>query len=215
MEIVSDATTNDIISWLPDGKGFVVKNKEKLSEKVLPRYFKSSKYESFTRNLNRWGFAYASRGSEPGACSHPHFQRDDQHLCKHMGFKQNQKQVKAQHVQMRYIHGSGLNDYDVLCVEDNKVMCTDRREVQKWIGNIVFQMLVHKNLARFAAVTDSKEGRKAICLNIIQKIKLKGRFLKPTEPPAKNFKPRLIVYGKLDVEEVIEVVTNAFQKWLE
>jgi len=42
---------------------------------TLPKYFKESKYTSFTRKLNRWGFSRVTRGPEAGAYYHPYFQR--------------------------------------------------------------------------------------------------------------------------------------------
>ena len=51
----------------------------------MPQYFhKQSKYASFARKLNRWGFVRVSRGPESGAYYHPHFRRGEKRLCKDM-----------------------------------------------------------------------------------------------------------------------------------
>lgn len=60
MEILSDKTLSDIISWLPHGRSFVVVRPDIFTAKVLPKYLppidsrSSTKYPSFTRKLNRW-----------------------------------------------------------------------------------------------------------------------------------------------------------------
>jgi len=70
MEILSDETHSEIITWLPHGKAFIIYQKKKFANEVLPRYFKQSKYTSFTRKLNRWGFIRVTRGPETGAYYH-------------------------------------------------------------------------------------------------------------------------------------------------
>ena len=40
----------------PHGRGWKIHDKELLVKEVVPRYFVQSKYESFTRQLNGWGF---------------------------------------------------------------------------------------------------------------------------------------------------------------
>jgi len=86
MEILSNANDNDseIISWLPHGQSFVIIRPDLFCEQVLPRYSVSTKYPSFTRKLNRWGFRQAIRGSDTGAFHHPFFRRDQPELCANM-----------------------------------------------------------------------------------------------------------------------------------
>lgn len=53
--------------------------------KILPKHFyKHSKYPSFTRKLNRWGFVRVTRGPETGAYFHPCFRRGDYRLVMQM-----------------------------------------------------------------------------------------------------------------------------------
>lgn len=77
---------NDIVAWSNDGLSFCINNKVAFEKAVLPVLFKPSKFESFARNLRRWGFvkifltgAYAEKGA---AYSHPNFRRGDYALCK-------------------------------------------------------------------------------------------------------------------------------------
>ena len=54
MEILSNQEYVDIIHWLPHGKGFIIADKKRFADEVLPKYFKKAKFTSFTRKLNRW-----------------------------------------------------------------------------------------------------------------------------------------------------------------
>eukprot|EP00549_Striatella_unipunctata_P019582 CAMPEP_0118709366 /NCGR_PEP_ID=MMETSP0800-20121206/22593_1 /TAXON_ID=210618 ORGANISM="Striatella unipunctata, Strain CCMP2910" /NCGR_SAMPLE_ID=MMETSP0800 /ASSEMBLY_ACC=CAM_ASM_000638 /LENGTH=352 /DNA_ID=CAMNT_0006613043 /DNA_START=116 /DNA_END=1174 /DNA_ORIENTATION=+ len=84
MEVLSDETHADVITWLPHGKGFIIYKKKKFAIDVLPKYFKQSKFTSFTRKLNRWGFTRITRGPETGAYYHRFFQRGNLRLCLQM-----------------------------------------------------------------------------------------------------------------------------------
>jgi len=84
---------NDIVAWSNDGLSFCINNKVAFEKAVLPVLFKPSKFDSFARNLRRWGFAkiiltgaYAEDGV---AYSHPNFRRGDYALCKLMSHHGN------------------------------------------------------------------------------------------------------------------------------
>jgi HSF-type DNA-binding len=84
MEILSNEDHADIISWLTNGRGFMIYNKKRFSVEVLPKYFKKSKFTSFTRKLNRWNFTRITRGPETGAYYHEFFERGNLRLCMQM-----------------------------------------------------------------------------------------------------------------------------------
>jgi HSF-type DNA-binding len=55
MEILSNEKFSDIITWLPHGRGFVILQKKRFANEIMPKFFnKKSKFTSFTRKLNRW-----------------------------------------------------------------------------------------------------------------------------------------------------------------
>ncbi|KAL7532986.1 hypothetical protein ACHAWF_004307 [Thalassiosira exigua] len=54
--ILSTPDYDHIIGWMPHGRAWKIHNKELLIREVVPKYFVQSKYESFTRQLNGWGF---------------------------------------------------------------------------------------------------------------------------------------------------------------
>ncbi len=62
-----------IVSWVDDGTGFKVYNSDAFTKEVMPMYFDQTKYESFRRQLNLYGFTRISRGPSRGIYSHPMF----------------------------------------------------------------------------------------------------------------------------------------------
>jgi hypothetical protein len=73
-----------IVSWLPQGNGFRVHSSESFVSRVMPRYFKQTKYKSFQRQLNIWGFQRIIQGSDKGGYTHLNFLRGKPSLCRHM-----------------------------------------------------------------------------------------------------------------------------------
>lgn len=45
-----------IVSWLPNGRGFKIHCQKSFSEIIIPRFFRSSRYKSFQRQLYLYGF---------------------------------------------------------------------------------------------------------------------------------------------------------------
>jgi len=67
------------VAWLPDGKSFVIRNPDTFTRQVLPKFFKATKFSSFTRKLYRWGFRQVNRGigpDDPIIFGNDNFQRD-------------------------------------------------------------------------------------------------------------------------------------------
>jgi len=71
---------SSIISWCQHGRAFLVHSVEKFM-KVLPKYFNHSKYTSFQRQLNSYGFHRFSGGMDHGAYYHHLFIRGRGNLC--------------------------------------------------------------------------------------------------------------------------------------
>lgn len=76
--LVSDHTTDDIISWTADGRGFCIHDELKLA-KLLPQYFRHDNVASFIRSLNRYGFVIVSRANGR-VYAHPAFRADQPKL---------------------------------------------------------------------------------------------------------------------------------------
>mmetsp|Transcript_17011 Transcript_17011/g.38841 ORF Transcript_17011/g.38841 Transcript_17011/m.38841 type:complete len:259 (-) Transcript_17011:293-1069(-) len=74
----------DIVSWLSQGNAFKVHNVPVFVSEILPLFFKQTKYKSFQRQLNLWGFERIQNGPEKGAYYHIQFLRDKPNLCCHL-----------------------------------------------------------------------------------------------------------------------------------
>lgn len=59
-----------IVSWLADGCSFKVHNQDEFVTDILPLFFNQTKYKSFQRQLNLWGFKRVIDGIDKGACKY-------------------------------------------------------------------------------------------------------------------------------------------------
>jgi hypothetical protein len=75
MEVLDRSDMESIITWMPHGRAFIVLHPQQLREIVLPRFFKQTKFMSFTRQLNLWGFKRITKGVDSGAYYHELFLR--------------------------------------------------------------------------------------------------------------------------------------------
>lgn len=75
---------NDIISWVPSENGFKVHKTKQFDEEIMPKYFDKTKYKSFQRQLNMWGFDRVGQGPYKGAYLHDCFIRGQPKLCENM-----------------------------------------------------------------------------------------------------------------------------------
>jgi hypothetical protein len=79
------------ISWILDGRAFIVRSKEEFVKHLLPMFFRQAKFPSFTRKLYRWGFRQVSVAQERSSNNrremifgHEFFQRDNKALMARM-----------------------------------------------------------------------------------------------------------------------------------
>lgn len=73
-----------IVSWVKEGSAFKVHDPREFVEKVMVNYFEQTKFESFRRQLNMYGFRRESRGEDRGVIRHPSFVQGSRHLCKNI-----------------------------------------------------------------------------------------------------------------------------------
>ena len=80
------ANHSHIVSWCPQGNSFKIHDQEALVP-LLARYFRQTKFKSFLRQLQSYGFRRTTRGSDKGTVSHPLFVRGRRSLCLRMSRK--------------------------------------------------------------------------------------------------------------------------------
>jgi len=71
------------IAWLTEGKSFIIRNPDEFTRNILPKFFKATKFSSYTRKLYRWGFRQLNRGiglDDPIIFGNDLFQRDHREL---------------------------------------------------------------------------------------------------------------------------------------
>lgn len=71
----SEEGCDDIVSWLPHGRSFLVRKPEDFVSEVMQRYFSQSKLTSFQRQLSLYGFSRITQGKDRGAYYNEHFLR--------------------------------------------------------------------------------------------------------------------------------------------
>lgn len=91
LDEAESAGFSSVIAWMSDGKSFKIFNKRRLESEVMPTRFSSSKFKSFQRSLNLWGFRVIQSGNDKGQCYHPLFVRGKPNLC----FKMDRTKVKV------------------------------------------------------------------------------------------------------------------------
>ena len=76
----------EIVSWLPSGKAFRIHKPKEFKEKIMPKYFRQTKYRSLQKQLHIYGFCLVKDkcSFENGAYFHELFVRDNKDLCKKM-----------------------------------------------------------------------------------------------------------------------------------
>ncbi|KAI2501075.1 hypothetical protein MHU86_13366 [Fragilaria crotonensis] len=69
-----------VVSWQPHGRCFVVHNQQQFVDVIMPHYFKQTKFPSFQRQLNLYGFNRLTSGPDRGGYYHEFFLRGKKFL---------------------------------------------------------------------------------------------------------------------------------------
>jgi len=69
-----------IVSWSAQGRSFKIHDQDALVP-LLAKYFRQTKFKSFLRQLQSYGFHRTTRGIDKGLVSHPYFVRGRRSLC--------------------------------------------------------------------------------------------------------------------------------------
>jgi hypothetical protein len=81
LEYAEKENYQHIVSWVKDGSAFKVHNSHEFVEKVMPEYFDQTKYDSFRRQVNMYGFTRLTQDEDRGVICHPSFVKGARYLC--------------------------------------------------------------------------------------------------------------------------------------
>ncbi|KAL9186525.1 hypothetical protein ACHAXT_005763 [Thalassiosira profunda] len=82
--ILTNPALADVVEWAPHGRSWRIIKPREFEVRVLPKYFEHSKFSSFVRQANGWGFRRMGQGYEKNAYYHEYFLRSMPYLCKKM-----------------------------------------------------------------------------------------------------------------------------------
>lgn len=107
---------SSVVSWQPHGRSFMVHKPDEFVQRVMPIYFNQTKFASFQRQLNLYGFRRFTSGQDKGAYYHSMFLRGKRYLCTNM----NRKKIKGTRVRKAMKPGSEPNFYEMPFMERAK-----------------------------------------------------------------------------------------------
>jgi hypothetical protein len=84
LDDVEQGGNESIICWSGDGRSFRVLNANEFFEKVMPHYFRQTRYKSFQRQLHLYGFVRITEGKDKGYYQHHQFVKSNRDLCQEM-----------------------------------------------------------------------------------------------------------------------------------
>jgi hypothetical protein len=88
---------SSIVSWVQGGTAFKVHDSDAFVSRLMPNFFDQSKYESFRRQLNLYGYQRVTRGTNKGFISHPYFVRSNRNLCRNITRKGKEDGATKEH----------------------------------------------------------------------------------------------------------------------
>lgn len=99
---------SSVISWLPHGRSWIIHDKATFTKTVSKSHFHFSKYESFIRQVNAWGFKRVTRGRDVNSYYHELFLRGMPHLVQFM--KRNRSRSIKRKRYSKAANGSPIED---------------------------------------------------------------------------------------------------------
>jgi len=132
-EILSSPDADaSIISWLPHGMAWKVHDSERFEKEIIPKHFKQTKFSSFTRQVNGWGFKRICKGEDKGGFYHTLFIKDKPEL-----MRQIRRVKKADAIDPFYTLNRGLHENNVEQRPHNSAMLIHSRHINSGSTAIV------------------------------------------------------------------------------
>eukprot|EP00636_Phaeomonas_parva_P012675 CAMPEP_0118863012 /NCGR_PEP_ID=MMETSP1163-20130328/8031_1 /TAXON_ID=124430 /ORGANISM="Phaeomonas parva, Strain CCMP2877" /LENGTH=198 /DNA_ID=CAMNT_0006796977 /DNA_START=552 /DNA_END=1145 /DNA_ORIENTATION=+ len=85
-----DEGVEGVVGWTPDGSSFVIRDCDRFTEDVIPKYFKHKNFSSFIRQLNFYGFRKVKDPRPRGQAKDKSKQRWEFH---HASFRRGRKDL--------------------------------------------------------------------------------------------------------------------------
>lgn len=84
MSILDDEEYTDVVTWMPDGKAFTIRDPKRFTKELMPKFFSIRNMSSFVRKLTRWGFArvHEKQTMNSDIFKHPEFQQGQLGKCR-------------------------------------------------------------------------------------------------------------------------------------
>jgi len=79
LDAMDKAGDKSIVCWQPHGRAFMVHKPKEFVQDVMSHFFNQTKYASFQRQLNLYGFSRLTHGPDKGAYYHNCFVRSKRH----------------------------------------------------------------------------------------------------------------------------------------
>jgi len=119
IEMLNNPEISDLISWHEDKASVIIKNINEFSGRALPMYFKHNKFNSFTRQLNTYGFSYKKIDDQTFKFQNENFVENKPELLKYISKKKNKNDEDIQSLQielndLKLSHGQLQREYNSL-----------------------------------------------------------------------------------------------------
>jgi len=82
--ILAEERYQDIISWMPHGRSWIIRNPDLFESLIMPIFFEKSNYHSFNRLVSAWNFRRVTVGIDRGSYFNEFFLRGKPNLLKYM-----------------------------------------------------------------------------------------------------------------------------------
>ena len=138
-----------IVSWCAQGQSFKIHDQEALVP-LLAKYFRQTKFKSFLRQLQSYGFHRTTRGVDKGVVSHPYFARGRRSLCFRMTRKPSGA-AAAEAMTRQIVNKSGHNRVlpgnAIIPLRDNALRKTQSAPLDFHSHSANFQAGAYANVA--------------------------------------------------------------------
>ena len=140
-DILNDSSNQNIILW-KENTSILIKDRFKLTEKVLPKFFKHKNYSSFIRQLNLYGF-YKFKGLIKDGELFQHDKLTKNSTKEQIG--QIINQFKCKKYNLKYINNNEIKEEENDNVIKTNSIIDNNDKISKNIDNNLFKFLFEKN----------------------------------------------------------------------